>query len=142
MPSDAPERLLRLHNTIVETAPGITSPEYQAFLYVASNEGASQRELCQHLDLPQATASRALANLNGRGHGLIETLHKGRQCELSLAPKGRQLLARLTVLLGCVCIAPAADGILSQFEVEPAVMVHAPGYDVCLDDTVFSCDMS
>lgn len=137
-----PERLLGLHQAIVETAPGISSGEYQAFLFIAGNEGVSQRDVREHLDIPQATASRLLANLNGSGHALLECTPVGRHQELRLAPKGRQLLARLAVLLGCACMAPAASGILCQFEVEPTELSHAASYDACLDPAVFTCDVS
>lgn len=139
-----PGRLLELHKEIMGSAPGISSPEYQAFLYVADNEGARQRDVCEHLDIPQATASRILTNLACTGYDLLHCTSKGRHHELKVSPKGRQLLARLAVMLGCAAIAPAGISILAQFEVEPAATrpTHTPTYDICRDPHVFSCDVS
>jgi DNA-binding MarR family transcriptional regulator len=145
-PTTIPGRLLALHDTVVEAAPGITSGELRAFFYVADNEGTRQCDVRDHLDIPQATVSRALSNLQSEALNLVECTPKGRHHELRMSHKGRQLLAALAVLMGCCIIAPASDGILSQFEIKPSQEVgahaHAPGYEVCLDPTVFSCDVS
>ena len=115
MGESVPGRLARLHQAIVEAAPGITTAELRAYFYIADNEGVNQRQVCQHLEIPQATASRAISNINCDGHHLVECEEQGRQHAIRLSPKGRQLLATLAVLLGCYCVAPASDAILSQW---------------------------
>ncbi len=139
-----PQRLLALNAAINETAPGINLHEYRAFLFVAEHEGACQRDVRDFLDIPQATASRVLTNLNGRGHGLLHSEPKGREHKLRVSPKGHRLLTRLAVLLGCFCVAPAANSILSQFEIgsASAMSTFASGYDACGDRHRFSCDVS
>lgn len=137
-----PARLEQLHRAITDAAPGITSAEYRAFLFVADHEGVNQRQVCDHLDIPQPTASRAISSINGHGHGLIECEEKGRQHAIRLSAKGRRLLATLAVMLGCYCVAPASDAILSQWEAETSQNSYTHAYDACTDDTVFSCDVS
>ena len=137
-----PRRLLALQSTVVETAPGITSPELRAFLFVADNEGACQRDVRDFLDIPQATASRALSNLKSGNFDLIHCELKGRQHELSLSPKGRQLIARLACILGCFCAAPAANSILNHFEIGPPMSSYSHAYDACRDEHRFGCDVS
>lgn len=137
-----PKRLLALQSTVVESAPGITSPELRAFLFVADNEGACQRDVRNFLDIPQATASRVVGNLKAGNFDLIHCEMKGRQHELRLSPKGRQLLARLACILGCFCATPAANSILNQFEVGPSLSSFSPMYDPCRDEHRFGCDVS
>ncbi|MEH3064924.1 MAG: helix-turn-helix domain-containing protein [Methylobacterium radiotolerans] len=142
MNQSVPARLGRVHREIVSTAPGITSAELQAFFYVAENEGANQRQVCEHLELPQPSVSRALSRLNTSGHDLIECEEIGRQLAIRIAPKGKQLLARLAILLGCFCAAPASNSILSQYEIEASPDVYSHAYEACSDPRVFACDVS
>jgi DNA-binding MarR family transcriptional regulator len=133
-----PARLGKLYREIAQLTPA----ELQAFLFVADNEGASQRQVSESLAMPQPTASRAITGLKPAGHDLIQAAKTGRQRALSLSPKGKQLLARLAVLLGCFCAAPAASAILCQFEVEASPENYSHAYDPCQDPRVFTCDVS
>lgn len=142
MGESVPGRLARLHRTIVEAAPGIKNVELQAFLYVADNEGVSQRDVCEHLGIPQPTVSRALRALKDQGHSLVDCNEIGRQHSLHLSPKGRQLIASLAVFLTCACVAPASDAILSQWERETTPQNYSHGYNACMDPQAFSCDVS
>lgn len=73
-------------------------------LFVAANEGSTQRDLTQALDMAASTASRNLAALSkvhrlGRaGHGLIdwkEDVLDRRVKRLHLTPRGRQFMKEL-----------------------------------------------
>lgn len=66
----------------------------------------------------------------------------GRQLAIRVAPKGKQLLARLAVLLGCFCASPASNAILSQYEVEASPNEYSHAYDACSDPRSFTCDVS
>ena len=142
MGQSVPGRLAQMHRAIIDAAPGITTVELRAYYYIADNEGVNQRQVCQHLDMPQASVSRAIANINGDGHQLVECEEQGRQHAIRLSPKGRQLLATLAVLMGCYCVAPASDAILSQWEIEASPENYSHAYDMCADPTVFSCNVS
>lgn len=137
--ADSPvDRLRAISDALATAAPGISHDEYRAFLHVADHPGASQREVQDALGIPQSSASRHLANLNGSGFGLVDAeACLGKRTNLRLSPKGRQLLAQLSLILGCFVAAHCS--LLDDIDCSTP---SSPGYDRCADPAIFSCDLS
>lgn len=139
------QRLFDICKVIDEHAPGITSDEYKAFLYVAQNEGATVSDVKNTLEVPQSSASRMLQNLNGSGFGLIEADVR-EDCRrfrvMRISPKGRQMLARLAILLGC--FGGISTGTMTAFDLmrDDPQQASATRYDPCQDGHTFFCNQS
>ncbi|GJE78062.1 MarR family winged helix-turn-helix transcriptional regulator [Methylorubrum suomiense] len=132
------DTLIELGDAFERIAPNLTLRDCRAFVFVARNEPASLQQVQEHLAVPQSTASRTVARLNGTGAGLIDHVadpDSRRRARLTLSPKGRELIARLAVILTVLTLTVADQGLWHDpFPDDP------PGYDACADTTTFRCE--
>lgn len=79
---------------------GISYSSYNFLLYIAHNEGCSQKEMCEELVIDEALAVRVMSTLSAQGYIKREkSQENARRYEISLTKSGHELMPKLRACL-------------------------------------------
>ena len=81
-------RLIGLAEALRPIQDELGLPQLLALLTIATEPGLSVNELAEHLELPQQTASRYVATLAGRYHGMFGPDATEETARSKLGPSG------------------------------------------------------
>lgn len=108
-------RLTESIKVLEEDARGISPEEYKAFLFIAGRPDASAKDVQEHMQCPQSSASRMLSKLSGEppaGLGLVTSMIdplNRRRVKLGITERGLRLLGRLAVITGALMACSVDD---------------------------------